>query len=86
MISPDLLVEDGLLLANDCRGAFSPTMIDYDVVIPFKHRLLETIWTRFRAGARRDLMPAYEQFCHSRANWLEDYALFRALKARFQGA
>jgi len=61
-------------------------MIDYDVVIPFKHRLLETIWTRFRAGARRDLMPAYEQFCHSRANWLEDYALFRALKARFQGA
>ena len=86
LISPDLLVEDGLLLANDCRGAFSPTMIDYDVVIPFKHRLLETIWTRFRAGARRDLMPAYEQFCHSRANWLEDYALFRALKARFQGA
>ena len=86
LISPDLLVEDGLLLANDCRGAFSPTMIDYDVVIPFKQRLLETIWTRFRAGARRDLMPAYEQFCHSRANWLEDYALFRALKARFQGA
>jgi len=31
-------------------------------------------------------MPAYEQFCQSRANWLEDYALFRALKARFQGA
>ena len=86
LISPDLLVEDGLLRADDCRGAFSPTMIDYDVVIPFKHRLLETIWTRFRAGARRDLMPAYEQFCHSRANWLEDYALFRALKARFQGA
>lgn len=86
LISPDLLVEDGLLVENDCRGAFSPTMIDYDVVIPFKHRLLETIWTRFRAGARRDLMPAYDQFCHSRANWLEDYALFRALKARFQGA
>lgn len=85
LISPDLLVEDGLLLEYDCRGTFSPTMIDYDVVIPFKHRLLETIWTRFRAGARRDLMPAYEQFCHSRANWLEDYALFRALKARFQG-
>jgi 4-alpha-glucanotransferase len=86
LISPDLLVEDGLLQANDCRGAFSPTMIDYDVVIPFKHRLLETIWTRFRAGARRDLMPAYEQFCHSRANWLDDYALFRALKTKFQGA
>jgi len=31
-------------------------------------------------------MPAYEQFCHSRANWLEDYALFRALKSRYNGA
>ena len=35
------------------RGAFSSTTIDYDVVIPFKHRLLEMAWTRFRAGARK---------------------------------
>jgi len=86
LVSPHLLIEDGLLQADDCEGAFSTTTVDYDVVIPFKHRLLETAWTNFRAGARKDLLPAYEQFCHSRANWLEDYALFRALKAKYNGS
>jgi 4-alpha-glucanotransferase len=86
LISPELLIEDGLLQADECKGAFSATSIDYDVVIPFKHRLLKTAWTRFRGGARKDLEPAYEEFCHSRANWLEDYALFRALKARYNPA
>ena len=86
LVSPDLLVEDGLLQKDDCKGAFSSTAVDYDVVIPFKHRLLETVWTRFQAGARKDLTPAYEEFCHGRANWLEDYALFRALRAKYNAA
>ena len=81
LISPDWLIEDGLLRASDCEGAtFSPDTVDYDAVTPFKHRLLETAWTNFRAGARPDLRPAYEQFCQDQAHWLEDYALFRALK------
>jgi len=83
LISPELLIEDGLLQADDCKGAFSSTMIDYDAVIPFKHGLLERAWTRFQAKVRKDLLPAYEEFCHSRANWLEDYALFRALHAKY---
>jgi 4-alpha-glucanotransferase len=29
------------------------------------------------------LVSAYQEFCHSRATWLEDYALYRALKAKF---
>ncbi|HYI97182.1 MAG TPA: 4-alpha-glucanotransferase, partial [Bryobacteraceae bacterium] len=86
LISPDLLIEDGLLDANECRGTFSSIATDYDVVIPFKHRLLEPAWRRFRAGARKDLIPAYEEFCHSRSAWLEDYALFRALKGAYKGA
>jgi 4-alpha-glucanotransferase len=87
LISPDLLIEDGLLRQSDCEGhSFPATAIDYDAVIPFKQRLLETAWNRFRAGARADLRPAYEQFRDEQAHWLEDYALFRALKARYQGA
>ena len=70
LISPQLLIADGLLQPNDCTGSFSPDKVDYDVVIPFKHRLLGKAYTRFQAGARKDLMPAYEEFCHSRANWL----------------
>jgi 4-alpha-glucanotransferase len=87
VISPDWLVEDGLLRASDCQpGEFPEHETDYNAVIPFKHRLLETAWSRFTAGDRSDLRPAYEQFCRDQAHWLDDYALFRALKARFNGA
>lgn len=85
-ISPQLLIEDGILEEDDCRGAFSSTTVDYEVVIPFKRRLLELAWKRFRAGIRQDLIPEYEHFCLSRFNWLEDYALFRALKTKYNGA
>jgi 4-alpha-glucanotransferase len=87
LISPDGLIEDELLQAGDCAGhAFSPTAVDYETVIPFKLRLLRTALSRFRAGARPDLQPAFEQFCQDHAGWLEDYALFRALKARHNEA
>jgi 4-alpha-glucanotransferase len=35
---------------------------------------------------RSALRVEYERFCIEQANWLEDYALFRALKARYNGA
>ena len=87
LISPDGLIEDGLLRASDCEGSsFSAAAIDYDAVIPFKHRLLRTAWTNFRAGTRSDLRTAYEEFCNVHRHWLEDYALFRALKAEHNDA
>jgi 4-alpha-glucanotransferase len=87
LISPECLIEDELLKASDCKGHPLPaTTIDYDAVIPFKYRLLEVAWNNFRAGARTDLRPAYEQFRNNQGHWLEDYALFRALKAKHNGA
>ena len=87
LVSPDGLIEDELLRTSDCGGnPFSAAAIDYDAVIPFKHRLLRTAWTNFRAGARSDLRADYEEFCNVHRHWLEDYALFRALKAEHNGA
>jgi 4-alpha-glucanotransferase len=86
LISPDWLIEDGLLRAGDCEDKFPPHEIDYDAVFPFKRRLLETAWARLAAGARGDLRDEYEQFRREQAHWLEDYALFRALKAKQNGA
>src|SRR6516165_4932213 len=87
LISPDWLIEDELLRVSDCQaGSLPQSEIDYEAVIPFKHRLLETAWAHFRAGARGDLRAAYEQFCNDQAHWLEDYALFRVLKAKFHDA
>jgi len=87
LISPDGLIDDGLLRAADCAGhAFSPTAVEYEKVVPFKARLFATAWSRFSAGARPELRAAYEQFCQTHELWLDDYALFRALKARYNGA
>jgi 4-alpha-glucanotransferase len=44
LISPDWLIEDGLLRTSDCAApSFSATAVDYGMVIPFKHRLLEKV-------------------------------------------
>src|SRR5207244_10420986 len=66
--------------------SFAESEINYNAIIPFKHGLLEKASASFRGGARADLRPAYEQFRNEQAYWLEDYALFRALKARFNDA
>jgi 4-alpha-glucanotransferase len=88
LISPGSLISDGLLQASDSESRFSADVVDYISVIPFKRRLLETAWANFQGGERRNNQwwSAYEAFCATQANWLEDYALFRALKAKFDGA
>jgi 4-alpha-glucanotransferase len=93
LISPGSLISEGLLQASDGEGndaepSFSEEAVDYDSVIPFKRRLLETAWANFKAGQAgvRDLAPAYDEFCAAQAHWLEDYALFRALKEKYHQA
>jgi 4-alpha-glucanotransferase len=86
LISPEGLISDGLLDASDCASHFRSDRVDYDSVIPLKEGLLERAWKRFTSGERSDLRPAYEEFCATQGSWLEDYALFRALKKQFRGS
>ncbi len=87
LISPDWLAEDGLLGAADLEHQpFPANVVDYGAVVAFKHRLLEKAWSNFKAGARAELRPSFEQFCHAQSHWLEDYALFRVLREKFHGA
>jgi 4-alpha-glucanotransferase len=86
LISPCGLISDGLLETSDCEANFAQDVVDYDSIIPFKQRLLEKAWVKFKAGERKDLRSAYDQFCATQKSWLEDYALFRALKSKFEGA
>jgi 4-alpha-glucanotransferase len=86
LISPDWLAEDGLIKRRDCVPLNSaPDTVDYGAVIPSKGRLLEKAWTNFQAGARANLRSAFEDFCKRESHWLEDYALFVALKEKFNG-
>jgi 4-alpha-glucanotransferase len=85
LISPDLLISDGLLRPSDGDIDFVGGSVQYDAVVGFKHGLIETAWENFAGGARQDLWPAYEQFCDDQRAWLEDYALFRVLKNKYGG-
>jgi 4-alpha-glucanotransferase len=87
LTSPEGLIGDGLLPSSDCEAAsFTASLVDYNAVIPFKRRILETAWRNFCAGAHPELQAAYKQFRNLHSHWLEDYALFRALKARHNDA
>src|SRR5271170_3209961 len=93
LISPASLISDGLIQTSDAQSHFSADAVDYDSVIPFKQQLLETAWANFKGKQRSatdlretELASAYDEFCARQAHWLEDYALFRALKAKYRGA
>lgn len=85
--SPDWLIQEGLLRVGEAQPPIFPEHeVDYNAVIPFKHQILAKAWKNFKSGARSDLSPAFEQFRADEAHWLDDYALFWALKIRFDGA
>jgi 4-alpha-glucanotransferase len=88
LVSPDLLIEDGLLRPKDCEaGQRLPTsVVDFDAVIAFKHRLLDQCWSNFASAPSPELRAKFEQFCFEQAHWLDEHALFRALKTRLGGA
>ena len=83
LISPESLISDGLLAEKDCESHFPSDFIDYDAVIPFKTRLLQVAWKHFKSGNRTDLRPEFDEFRNKHEHWLHDYALFRALKAKY---
>jgi len=87
LISPNWLIEDVLLHDSDCAASsLSLSKVDYETVISFKQQLIEKAWTNFVRAGSLELQIAFEQFCDKHAHWLEDYALFRALKIRYNGA
>jgi 4-alpha-glucanotransferase len=86
LISPESLISDGLLAEKDCESSFPSDFVDYDAVIPFKTHLLELAWKHFKSGNRTDLRPEFDEFRNKNEHWLIDYALFRALKAKYDGA
>ncbi len=88
LISPDCLIDEGFLRAGDCDEgrSFPKNAVNYNAVIAFKYMLIEKAWSSFSAMRRSAVRLDYDQFCLEQAHWLDDYALFRALKARHGGA
>jgi 4-alpha-glucanotransferase len=85
LISLDVLVEQDLLLASELRGAsrFDEGTLDYPNVIAHRQALWPRVFERF-ARSPTSLRNRFEGFCTAQAGWLDDYALFMAIKARHQ--
>lgn len=87
LISPDALVDDGLLSSRDFEGrSFPAEFTDFNAVTTFKRCMVRTAWNNFRRGASPGLREAHERFLIAQKQWLDDYTLFRALKFRYNGA
>jgi 4-alpha-glucanotransferase len=82
LISPEQLVADGLLAASDLADlpGFSPESVDFTAIHDFKDALLRRAFARFKQADDAKLQPAFVEFCERETAWLDDYALFRALK------
>lgn len=82
LISPDKLVQLGHLDAGDLANVppFPAKRIDYGWVITWKMDLLKRAYENFKALANETQRVAFESFAHGNASWLEDAALFLALK------
>jgi len=81
LISPDDLVREDLLHSNDIAGKpdFNVQAVDYGQVIYWKLDLLGRSFLRFQDSTGAIAVEA-EDFYNDNENWLDDYALFMALK------
>ncbi|MBU0672880.1 MAG: 4-alpha-glucanotransferase [Candidatus Margulisbacteria bacterium] len=82
LISPQQLLEDGFLFKDDLKDAphFPKERCDYDTVIPHKIKLLDRAYHNFKQGKKE--RREFEGFCSLNSYWLEDFAMFVALKVR----
>jgi 4-alpha-glucanotransferase len=81
LISPELLVQDGLLTAEELLPFRLPVTgkVQFENAHEVKHKLFEKAYQRFLLQPQEE----FESFCNREAPWLDDFALYMALKVRF---
>jgi 4-alpha-glucanotransferase len=81
-LSPELLYRDGLLTRKEIQAApvLPETRVNYRSAISHKTKLLMIAFERFKSTAKKS---GYESFCSKNETWLEDFAMFSALRQHF---
>ncbi len=76
-IDPEILIEDGLLTESEFSAldfGDDPYKINYGKLYENRNNMLKTAFSRFKETAD------FKKFCKENSYWLNDYALFMALK------
>lgn len=79
LISLELLVKDGLLKFSDINvddSSLQKNYVNYNAVYKYKNNIFKLAYENFKTTKE------YDEFCESNA-WLDNYALFIALKRYF---
>ncbi len=87
LISPERLFESGLISISDLDDLPSlPTRrVDFAAVAKAKDVALLKAFARYQRTTDTEFRSSFETFAEQNASWLDDYALFRALKTAHQG-
>ncbi|HEV2066896.1 MAG TPA: 4-alpha-glucanotransferase [Thermomicrobiales bacterium] len=87
LVSLSWLGGEGLLEPSDWHDTpgFPDDRVDFEQVAPFRWRMLRRAYDRFRRGAASDQRQLFTAFCEEQKRWLDDYALFMALKSHYDG-
>ncbi len=87
LISLDQLVSDGWLMAEDVAKVpnFPPYQVDFGPVITYHNHVLAKAFTRFDTAATAAQRSEFADWCTQEAYWLDDWALFIALKNLYGG-
>jgi len=82
LVSPDVLMEQGLLWQEDLAGmpAWDAAHVDFGALYHWKPGLLDRAFERFSAMPRGPIHAEFESFLSDNASWMDDFALFMALK------
>jgi len=82
LISPAILVAQGHLAESDIANtpAFPTERVDYGNVLRYKTDLLNRAFANFQTRAPAEQQESFHRFCKTHATWLDDYALFMAIK------
>jgi 4-alpha-glucanotransferase len=88
LISPEALLKDDLLHPDDLydRPTFPEDHVNYGDVIPWKLGVLDRSFIRYQHSHTAWMKNEMEEFRVRQSAWLEDFALFMALKEAHGGA
>jgi 4-alpha-glucanotransferase len=83
MISPEKLVENGLLTEEDVarRPAFTKEQVDFGGIYEWKNEVLPKAFRSFQQTAGGEVREKFNAFCRANGAWLDDYALYRSIKS-----
>ena len=85
LLSPDLLLEDGLLEKKDLKHNcnFSDNKVDFEAATAFKKDIWQKVFANYKALQPAGIKKEFAAFRSEHASWLDDYSQFVVFQEHF---